>query len=306
MKPRCRSVQRYLSDYIDCTLSGGQTVTVAQHLRICHGCRDEVKSLRNTKALLHYYVLPTSPDGYYGLFWQQLQRMIEENPRPTWWRIVVQSLSFVWGSPQVFDRCCYFLNLLIKHPIQWGWRWARLSPVYAVIFLVTFATLVVYQGFQANRNDRHNPTSVPQFLNASSSYLTHVKGSRKLVRGNLKKITRIPPSFPNRIAHKTLQQSNLTDLTTENLDWKGNSSSSGSDSEEFKEIITHDTSSDSLVLAQLSTPDSILSREYFSSPLGVVISIPDRVKRESNRLSSFTSEVMADVPLPALSLAKSL
>ncbi len=270
MKPRCPSVQRYLSEYIDCTLTRGQSSTVAQHLRTCRSCRDEVKSLRNIKALLHYYVPPTSPDGYGGLFWQQLQWLIEENPRPTWWRIVVRWLSFVCGSPQAYDRCCYFLNSLIRHPMQWGWRWAKLSPAYAVIFLVTFATLVVYQGFQTSRNDRLNPTSVPQFLNASPSYLTYVKGSRKLVSDNLKKITRIPPSFPDWFAHKTLRQSILTDMTTENWDWKG-----------LKEIITHYTSSDSLVLAQLSTPESILAREDFSSPLGVVISIPDRGKRKA-------------------------
>ena len=304
MKPRCRSIQRYLSDYIDCTLSRRQTVTVAQHLRFCHGCRDEVKSLRNTKALLHYYVSPTPPNGYDGLFWQQLQQVIEENPRSTWWRVIVRSLSFVWGNPQVFDRCCYFLNSLIRHPIQWGWRWTRLSPAYAVIFLVTLATLLVYQGFQTDQNDSLNPTSLSQFLNASPSYLTYVEGNRKLVRGNRKKIARIPPSSPEQFEHKTLRQSNLTDLTTKNLDWKGNPSSSGDDSEGLKELIAHDTSSDSLAFAQLSTPDSILAREDFALPLGVVITPPVKFEREPNRSNSFVIKMLADVPLPDLSLAK--
>lgn len=304
MKPRCRSIQRYLSDYIDRTLSRRQTVAVAQHLRFCHGCRDEVKSLRNTKALLHYYVAPTSPDGYDSLFWQQLQQVIEENARPTWWRMIVRSLSFVWGSPQVFDRCCYFLNSLIGHPIQWGWRLVRLSPAYAYIILVTLATLLAYQGLQTDRHDSLNPTSLPQFLNASPSYLTHVEGNRKLVRGNLEKISRIPSSSPVQFEHKTLRQSNLTDLTTKNLDWKGNPSSSGNDSEELKEIIAHDTYPDSLAFAQLLTPESILAREDFALPLRVVITPPIKFEREPDQSNSFVIKMLADVPLPGLSLAK--
>ena len=306
MKPRCRSIQRYLSDYIDCTLSSEQTVTVAQHLQSCHGCRDEVRSLKDTKALLKHYDPPTPPDGYDGSFWQQLQREIEENPRPTWWRIIGRSLSFEFGSSQVFDRCCFFLNSLIRHPMQWGWRWARLSPAYAVILLATLTTLLVYQGLQTNRNYQVNPTSAPQFLNSSPSFLAHVDGDRKLVRDNLKKIAQMPPSSPNRFAHKTLRQPNLTDLATEYLDWNGNPSSSASDSEGLKEIITHDTYSYSLAFAQLSNLKPFLSREDYSRPLRGVISIPYRFERIDNRSNSFTSGVLADVPLPGLPLAKIL
>ena len=306
MIPQCRAVQRYLSDYIDCTLSRGQTATVAQHLLVCRSCRNEVKSLRNTKALLHYYVPPTFPDGYDDLFWQQLQRAIEESPRPTWRRILVQSLSIVFESPQVFARCCFFLSSLIRHPIQWGWRWARLSPAYAVILLVMLANLLVYQGFQTSRDDRLNPTSGLQLLSTSPSYLTHVEGDRKLVSDNLKKIAKIPPSSPSRFAHKTLRQSNLTDMTTENLDWKGNPPSSGNDVDGLKEIITHVASSDSLAFAQLSNPEPYLSREVYSQPLRVVISISYSFERKDNRSNSFTSDVLADVPLPGLPLAKIL
>lgn len=306
MKPQCRSVQRYLSDYIDCTLSRGQTVAIAQHLGICRGCRKEVKSLRNTKALLHYYVPPTPPDGYDSLFWQQLQRVIEERPRPTWWRRIVGSLLFVAGSPRIFDRCCFFLNSLIRHPVQWSWRWARLSPAYAVIFLVMLTTLLVYQGFQTSRNERLYPPGTPQFLNAPPSYHAHVEMDRNLVRDNLKKIATISPSSPNRFVHKTLRQSNLTDLTTEYLDWNGNPPTSGNDGEGLKEIITHDSSSDSLVFAQLSTPEPYLSREDYSQPLRAVINISYRFERKDNRSSSFTSGVLADVQLPDLSLEKIL
>ena len=306
MKPQCRSVQRYLSDYIDCTLSRGQTVTIAQHLGVCRDCRNEVRSLRNTKALLHYYVPPTSPDGYDNLFWQQLQRRIEENSRSAWWKKIGQSLSFVSGNPRVSDRCCFLLNSLIRHPLQWGWRWARLSPAYAVIFLVMLTTLLVYQGFQTNRNDRIYPTGAPQLVNAPPNFHTFVEVDRQLVRDNLKKIAKMPPSSPNRFVHKSLRQSNLTDLTTEYLDWKGNSPTSGNDGAGLNEIITHDSPSDSLAFAQLSTPEPLLSREDFSQPLRAVISISYIFERKENRSNSFTSGVLTDVPLPGLSLEKIL
>lgn len=306
MKPQCQSVQRYLSDYIDCTLSRGQTVTIAQHLGICRGCRNEVNSLRNTKVLLYYYVPPTPPDGYDSLFWQQLQSAIEENPRPKWRRSLVRSLSFVPGSRRIFDQCSFFLNSLIRHPIQWSWRWARLSPAYAVIFLVMLTTLLVYQGFQTSRKEQLYPTGAPQFLNASLSFQAHVEVDHNLVRDNLKKIAKIRPSSPNQFVHKTLRQSNLTDLTTEYLDWNGNPPTSGSDGEGFSKIITHDSSSHSLVFAQLSTPEPYLSREDYSQPLRAVINISYRFERKDNRSSSFTSGVLADVPLADLSLAKIL
>ena len=306
MKPRCRSIQRYLSDYLDCTLSSEQTATVAQHLQSCHGCRGEAKSLRNTKALLQYYVPPTSPDGYDALFWQQLQRQIEENPRPTWWRIIGRSLSIEFGSSQVFDRCCFFLNSLVRHPIQWSWRWARLSPAYAIILLATLTTMLVYQGFHINRNSGLNPSSAPQYLNSSPSYLAHVDDDRKLVRDKLKKIAQISPTSPSQFAHKTLKQPNLTELATEYLDRNGNPPISEIDSKGLKEIITHDTSSDSPAFAQLSNPAPFLSREVYSQPLRVVISISYSFERKDNRSNSFISGVLADVPLPGLPLAKIL
>ena len=149
MKSRCVSIQRYFSDYIDCTLSGRQIVTVAHHLRSCPACRRELESLKRTKTLLQdFYVEPDAPDGYHDLFWQQLQRTVEQtSPRPIWWHATVLWEAFAWRAQDLLDRLAYFCGSLINTPIQWAGNQVKLSPLYTLIFGLTLTIFFAYQFF---------------------------------------------------------------------------------------------------------------------------------------------------------------
>jgi hypothetical protein len=306
MKSRCRSVQRYLSDYIDFTLSGRQTVIVAQHLRSCQACQHEVESLRHTKALLHLYVPPNPPAGYDDLFWLQLQQGIEEHPRPIWWRTIVRWQSFVWGSQQFLDRCSRFLSSLISVPIQQVFQWVRLSPAYTIIFLITLTSLLTYQVFQPRQKDWFNATRLRQSLQAHPIYLTRVTVNREPISSSRKKIAGISPSFSEQSAPETPKlerQFGFAQVTTTSLDWKGYLSSAGGGGEAFNAVTNRDAFPDVLASAQLLTPESIVDRADFSLPLEGVITFP-QFEREHRRLKSFIIEMLADVPLPVLSITE--
>ena len=86
MRLQCRSIQQYLSDYIDSVLSNRRNVMVKNHLRCCSACRYEFESLRRTTGLLNYYVESEPPKGYHDRFWRELQFTIEQTEsQPLWW-----------------------------------------------------------------------------------------------------------------------------------------------------------------------------------------------------------------------------
>ncbi|RKU18179.1 hypothetical protein C6503_09920 [Candidatus Poribacteria bacterium] len=80
MRTKCHKIERLASDYIDGTLSEGQTAVVASHIRSCQPCQREVADVKKTRHLLrNFYVEPDASDAYYAQFTTQLQQRIEQS-----------------------------------------------------------------------------------------------------------------------------------------------------------------------------------------------------------------------------------
>lgn len=83
MKLKCNTIQRFLSDYIDETLTSSEAAKVEDHLSSCQSCQKEVTALKRTRDLVvGFYVEPKVPDSYYHQFEVELNRCIE-NKGPT-------------------------------------------------------------------------------------------------------------------------------------------------------------------------------------------------------------------------------
>jgi hypothetical protein len=310
MKPRCRSVQHHLSDYIDCTLSGRQTVIVAHHLRSCRFCQREIESLKRTKTLLNLYVQPHPPGSYDDLFWHQLERFIEKSPRPVWRGAMALWQSFVWRCQEALEPPAYFLSQQIFQPIQWIFDWVKRSPVYAWMLFATFAILLAYQFLLPQEEQPLDSTGLRHVLRASPFHDTPVPENRELIR-NRERTVRVslfsPEGWEREVPADAARSTSMgrEDEAVElasNLKWEGYISSSVGDSDAFKAVASGDIPSDFPIVAQLSNPEWIGAREDLSRPLrGVMISSPIQVKRANHRSNSLV-ELLTNVPLRSLSI----
>ena len=99
MKLKCNAIQRFISDYIDGTLSTRDTAKVEAHLQLCLVCQQEVNSLKKTRDLVvDFYVEPEAPDNYYHQFEVELHRCIEnKGPTPLKQRLKTSVLQFTWS-----------------------------------------------------------------------------------------------------------------------------------------------------------------------------------------------------------------
>lgn len=99
MKLKCNAIQRFISDYIDDTLSTKDTGKVEEHLRFCQTCRHEVAALRKTRDLvIGYYVEPKVSENYYHQFEVELHRCIEsKGPIPLYERLKTSVGQFTWS-----------------------------------------------------------------------------------------------------------------------------------------------------------------------------------------------------------------
>lgn len=99
MKLKCNATQRFISDYIDGTLSTRDTAKVEAHLQLCLVCQHEVNALKKTRDLVvDFYVEPEAPDNYYPQFEVELHRCIEnKGPTPLKQRLKTSVLQFTWS-----------------------------------------------------------------------------------------------------------------------------------------------------------------------------------------------------------------
>jgi hypothetical protein len=99
MKLKCNAIQRFISDYIDDTLSTRDTAKVEAHLQLCLVCQHEVNALKKTRDLVvDFYVEPEAPDNYYHQFEVELHRCIEnKGPTPLNQRLKTSVLQFTWS-----------------------------------------------------------------------------------------------------------------------------------------------------------------------------------------------------------------
>lgn len=306
MKARCSSVQRNLSDYMDRMLSGRRTVIVADHLRSCAACRRELESLKRTKALLHnFYVEPDAPNSYYDRFWLQFQDVIEERPRPIWWRSTVLWQTFACNGQDALDRFTDFCSSFITTPVQSVFRWARFSPLYT--FILALMTTLFFVSYFSQIQERPWQLSSSQLRNSLRAYPVHLmqlQKNRELVRKR-EKIPGIPQAFSEQFAHTAQKASQLgrTEILVEDLDGHISTHFVSDSNMLWKVIIDNDIFPDLHPYAQLSDLESLLAREDFSIPLGVVKNpFQEKFERE-NRQSNGLIEVM-DVPLRSLSITE--
>jgi hypothetical protein len=98
MKLKCNAIQRFISDYIDDTLSARDTANVETHLQSCAMCQREVDSFKKTRDLVvDFYVEPETSDNYFHEFEVKLHRSIENRgPTRLNQRIKTSVSQYIW------------------------------------------------------------------------------------------------------------------------------------------------------------------------------------------------------------------
>ena len=306
MKPQCRSIQRCLSDYIDYTLSARQTIIVAQHLRFCRDCQLELKSLRRTEALLRVHVPTQPPEGYYDRFGEQLQRLIEKQPRPIWWGVTAFSQAIAWGFQEFLHQSISSFSKLISFPIGW----VKQSPAYAWMLLIVLISLSAYQSFQTQEQDRSDTVNLSQVVKVQPTAPPKEGGNREVIsnRERLAATTQILPENVVRSRQDIDKEIEVIESLAELSRWEGyqpdpvSDSNFINDSDTFKAMAIDDASPD---LIQLSSPEPIAAKEDFSQPLGVVaIPTSAEIGWSDNRSLNGVVEMLMNVPLPSFSITE--
>lgn len=306
MKPQCRSIQRCLSDYIDYTLSTRQTIIVAQHLRFCQDCQLELESLRRTEALLRIHVPPQPPEGYYDQFGEQLQRLIEKRSQPIWWGATSLSQAITWRFQEFLHQAIRSFSKLIS-----SIAWVKQSPVYAWMLFAVLVSLSAYQFLQPQEQARFDVANLSQTLKIGPTSSLKPNGNREVI-SNREWLVEVVQALPEHVVQgkqNSDKEIEVAESLAELSRWEGHQpdpvsdSSPISDSDAFKAMAIDDVSPDLMIVAQLSSPESIAAKEDFSQPLGVVV-IPTsaEIGWNDNRSLNGVVEMLMNVPLPSFSI----
>ena len=78
----CWSTRRILSAYQDGALGHRRAQQVGRHLHTCPACQRELQELQRVTRLLHSLPIPSRPSEYWPGALLQLQRKIQQRPRP--------------------------------------------------------------------------------------------------------------------------------------------------------------------------------------------------------------------------------
>ena len=306
MKPQCRSIQRRLSDYIDYTLSARQTIIVAQHLRFCRDCQLELKSLRRTEALLRVHVPPQPPEGYYDQFGEQLQRLIEKQPRPIWWGAIAFVQAITWGFQEFLHHSISSFSKLISFPIGW----VKQSPAYVWLLLIILISLSAYQSFQPQEQDRSDAVNLSQVVKVQPTSPPKEGGNREVI-SNRERLVAATQTLPENVVQSSQNIDEEIESLTELSRWEGHQPDPVSDSNfvndsyTFKAMAIDDASPDLVTVAQLSSPEPIAAKEDFSQPLGVVaIPTSAEISWSDNPSLNGVVEMLMNVPLPSFSITE--
>lgn len=306
MKPQCRSIQRCLSDYIDYTLSARQTIIVAQHLRFCRDCQLELKSLRRTEALLRVHVPPQPPEGYYDQFGEQVQRLIEKQPRPIWWGATALAQLIAWRFQEFLHQFTSSFSKLISFPIGW----VKHSPAYVWMLLIILISLSAYQSFQPQEPDRSGTVNLSQVVKIQPTSPLKESGNREVI-SNRERLVATTQTLPENVVQSSQNIDKEIESLTELSRWEGHQPDPVSDSNfvndsyTFKAMAIDDASPDLVAIAQLSSPEPIAAKENFSQPLGVVaIPTSAEIGWSDNPSLNGVVEMLMNVPLPSFSITE--
>ena len=307
MRLQCRSIQQYLSDYIDSVLSNRRNVMVKNHLRCCSACRYEFESLRRTTGLLNYYVEPEPPKGYHDRFWRELQFTIEQTEsQPLWWAGIGLWRSVCRTGQSLPDRFAYSCRTLIGMPSQWLLKWGRLVPIYSFIFIIMSALFVANQLMQSPEENRR--TGARQLRSALEEYPVrpvHAQGNREVITKREKALG-LPQGLSNqerRAPKKVNHQLELAELP--NQDWDSSDHTPFGGTSETPRANTDDSDVFPYLIAsaQLSAPDSALTTREFSGMVAIDSPFPEKFEREG-RQSNSSLRVMKHVAVRDLSLTE--
>ena len=309
MKPQCRSIQRCLSDYIDYTLSARQTIIVAQHLRFCRDCQLELKSLRRTEALLRIHVPPQPPEGYYDQFGEQMQRLIEKQPRPIWWDVAGFSQAIAWRFREFLHQSARSFSEIINLPIDW----VKQSPAYAWMLLIILISLSAYQSFRPQEQDRADAVNLSQVVKVQPTAPSKEGGNREVI-SNRERLVATTQTLPENVVQSGQnidKEIEVIESLAELSRWEGyqpdpvSDSDFINDSDTFKAMTIDDPSPDLVAIAQLSSPEPIAAKEDFSQPLGVVaIPTSAEIGWSDNPSLNGVVEMLMNVPLPSFSITE--
>ena len=306
MKPQCRSIQRCLADYIDYTLSARQTIIVAQHLRFCRDCQLELKSLRRTEALLRVHVPPQPPEGYYDQFGEQVQRLIEKQPRPVWWGATALAQLIAWRFQEFLHQFTSSFSKLISLPIGW----VKHSPAYVWMLLIILISLSAYQSFQPQEPDRSGTVNLSQVVKVQPTSPLKESGNREVI-SNRERLVATTQTLPENVVQSSQNIDKEIESLTELSRWEGHQPDPVSDSNfvndsyTFKAMAIDDASPDLVTIAQLSSPEPIAAKENFSQPLGVVaIPTSAEIGWSDNPSLNGVVEMLMNVPLPSFSITE--
>lgn len=303
MGPQCRSIQRYLSDYIDYTLPARQTIIVAQHLRFCRDCQFELESLQRTEALLRVHAPPQPPEGYYNQFSERLQRLIEKRPQPIWRGATALSQVIAWRSQEFLRQSISSFSRLIGFSIGW----VKQSPVYAWMLLAVLVSMSAYQFFETQEQNRLDVANLSQALKVEPPPPLEPIGNRELI-SNRERLVEIAVVQGEQNADQEIE---VVESPAAFLRWESYQpdpvSNSGliNNGDALKAMPIEDVSPDAMTVAQLSSPEPIAAKDDFSRPLGVV-AIPGsaEIGWNDNRSLNGVVEMLMNVPLPSFSITE--
>ena len=307
MKSKCRSIQEYLSDYIDRGLSDRQNVMVKNHLRRCSTCRGEFESLRRTTGLLNYYVEPEPPKGYHGRFWRELQFTIEQTEsQPMWWTGTALWRSVCRTGQGLFYPAAYFCRSLLDTPCQWLLRWGRMVPIYSFIFMIMSGIFVVRQFMESPEANRRMGAS--QFRSPLEEYpirLMHAQENRELVTKR-EKVLGLPQGLSGQEHHapqKVNHQLGMAELPNQGWRNYGRSALDGTIETPRGHTDDGDMFPELAASAQLAAPNLALTTREFSGAVAINSPFPDKFEREG-RQSNSSLLVLKHVAVRDLSLTE--
>ena len=194
MKLKCNATQRFISDYIDDTLSARDTANVETHLQSCAMCQREVDSFKKTRDLVvDFYVEPEASDNYFHEFEVKLHRSIE-NKGPTRLneRIKTSVSQYIW---------C----LLTQLRQSFG-RYSRIRtntlPLCALLLLIATGSVVTHL--------LNQDTSIPAIVSPKdileqkkfSGNIETTVNSSELVQGSYNE-RRTKRKYPNEVSSLT-------------------------------------------------------------------------------------------------------
>ncbi len=307
MISKCRSIQEYLSDYIDRGLSDRQNVMVKNHLRRCSACRGEFESLRRTTGLLNYYVEPEPPKGYQDRFWRELQSTIEQaESQPLWWTGTALWRSVCRTGQGLFYPAANFCRSLLDTPCQWLLRWGRMVPIYSFIFMIMAGIFLVRQFMESpEANQRIGANQFRSPLEEYPIQLVHTQENRELVTKR-DKVPGLPQGLSDQEHHapqKVNHQLGMAELP--NQGWGNYGHSALDDAIETPRAHTDDSDvfPELIASAQLAAPNSALTTREFSGAVAINSPFPEKFEREG-RQSNSSLRVLKHVAVRDLSLTE--